>query len=115
MASHVSKEFEDRLGRIARRHKAGGGFEAAGALGRLDHAKPPVHRRLAFPLQASLFLLLGFFLFKAALMMQAGADGYALRLTHLRMDGGIDAAVAVLMEPDVISRNLSGLLAQVLR
>ncbi|MER5172711.1 MULTISPECIES: hypothetical protein [Thioclava] len=114
MGTHISKEFAERIDRIARTHKAGGGFEAVGALGRLDQVKPQSSRRISLPLKALVFLFLGFFLFKGAMIAQMGEQSYLLRLTTLKADGGFDAAVALVMAPDTLSHIAARFISQLL-
>jgi len=99
MAHHQSKEFQRRLQRVEKIHRRGGGFEAAGTLGRSAYHKKEsrsLFRPLLFTLAIGLAL-------KAALLMQIGEVDYRERVDRLAQGGQVEKVGAYVMQADPIT------------
>lgn len=104
------KAFAGRLRRIERIHRRGGGFEAAGTLGRSYYSK--LARRSGRSRFRPVVLgLTMFILFKATLLAHLGAAPYQARLEALRAGHVGEQAGAVLMSVDPLTLTLADLIA----
>jgi hypothetical protein len=100
------KQFRQRLKRIARIHRRGGGFEAAGTLGQSFYTRQAKRQqrpvlRPAITIVATLVTMKAV----AAASMEEGA--YAARVANLSGGTAIERAGALVMKPDPISRTLA--------
>ncbi|WP_376876906.1 hypothetical protein [Albirhodobacter sp. R86504] len=100
-----TREFQKRLKRIDRIHKAGGAFEASGTIGRAYYAsmERPRRRRLSI-LRPLAFILAATLLFKAAIFGQLGQETYELRIATLADGSKLDRAGAWVMTADPITQ-----------
>lgn len=110
MSDRNLKEFQHRLEKIEQIHKAGGAFEAAGALGRsyFDTMRPKPHRSL--PLRALAMVLAGFLLLKAGLLAQIGSGPYDATLTTLAAGNWAEQMAAWVLQADPLTRHIAALL-----
>jgi hypothetical protein len=100
------KQFDDRLKRIQRIQRRGGGFEAAGTLGQSYYTR--LRRRAGRPvLRPALMTVAMLLLFKAVLLAHLGAGAYTARLEALASGGPVERAGAVLMAADPITLRLA--------
>jgi hypothetical protein len=109
------KNFEQRLARIDKIHKAGGAFESSGTLGRayFDATRP--RRRRGVSLRALAFLFAAALLFKAAILAQLGQDGYAERVAALANGSVFEQAGAWVLQADPATLKLAGFIQPILR
>ncbi|MGB8622510.1 MAG: hypothetical protein WCD16_06810 [Paracoccaceae bacterium] len=106
------RDFHGRLRRVNRIHRRGGGFEAAGTLGRSVYVERPAQRSLLRPLM--LVLAFGLVL-KAVLYIQIGPDDYQNRVERLRQGSQVEAIGAYVMQADAATVWLAGFLADVFK
>ncbi|MEZ5684983.1 MAG: hypothetical protein R3D78_03415 [Paracoccaceae bacterium] len=107
MSDRNLKDFQHRLEKIEQIHKAGGAFEAAGALGRsyFDAMRPKAHR--SFPLRALAMILAGVLLLKGALLAQMGADPYDAKVAQLAAGTFPEQASAWVLHADPVTRKIA--------
>ena len=104
------KQFDDRLKRIQRIQRRGGGFEAAGTLGQSYYTR--LARRGQRPvLRPALAIVAGLIFLKAIAAASLPEGEYAARLADLASGGLMERAGAFVMAPDPISRTLGGWMA----
>jgi len=112
MADPQYQEFRGRLRRVERIHRRGGGFEAAGTLGRTAYVVKPQRTSLLRPVA----LVLGAgLLLKAVLLVQIGAADYSDRVARLQGGTQIEAIGAYIMQPDAVTVWLAGLLTDLVK
>ncbi|MEO1680216.1 MAG: hypothetical protein AAFU80_18890 [Pseudomonadota bacterium] len=100
------KEFNQRLKRIDRIHRSGGGFEAAGTLGQSHYTR--MRRRAGRPvLRPALAILFGVVLFKAISSASMGNADYVAQVETMRAGGVGEKVAAFVMAPDPISATLA--------
>jgi hypothetical protein len=107
MADLNMRDFNKRLKRIDRIHKAGGAFEASGAIGRAFYtsmARP--RRRSASWLKPLAIVLAGVLLFKIAVYGQLGAATYDARIALLADGSSLDKVGAWMMTVDPVTQKL---------
>lgn len=100
MTSPLDPDFAGRLHRVERIHRKGGGFEAAGTLGRSKSVGKPVRRsylRLALMVAGSVMVI------KSLLLMQIGEANYQDRVTRLQAGGHVETAGAYVMQMDPVT------------
>lgn len=101
MAGPLDPDFAGRLQRVHRIHRKGGGFEAAGTLGKSTMAAKPARRSY---LRGALLVAGAFILIKALLLAQIGAASYSARVDALK-DGGstVEQIGAYVMQADPVT------------
>ncbi len=107
MVDRNLQNFYGRLGRIDKIHKAGGGFEAEGALGMsyYNARRRPVRRRgFLAPL---VLVLMTIVLIKASVHAAIGAEQYEDRIAVLRDGGMADRAGAYILQADPLTLLIS--------
>lgn len=102
MADAHLGDFYGRIHRIRKNYRSGGGFEAAGTLGRAYFVPPPpVH---VVPtgriLRAGLYTLVAVTVLKALILANIGPTAYANRIATLQRGDAIARIGAVLMTAD---------------
>ncbi|OCX64718.1 hypothetical protein BFP70_11605 [Thioclava sp. SK-1] len=97
-------DFERRLARIDQIHKAGGAFEATGALGRAYFDSHRVKTRRSIPWRGIAALLAGMLLFKATMLAQIGGEAYAARVDLLRDGTMLEQLGAWVLHADTATR-----------
>jgi len=103
------KAFAGRLRRIDRIHRRGGGFEAAGTLGKFYYQS--LKRRSGRSRLRPVVLALGMLIaFKATLLAHLDAGAYQARVETLRTGGTVEQAGAVVMSVDPLTQTLAGLI-----
>lgn len=112
MADPYMRDFHGRLKRIERIHKRGGGFEAAGTLGRSSYRQPAQKRSLMRPL----ILVLGCaVMLKAGLYAQIGPVDYAERVDRLRQGTEVEQIGAYVMQADAVTIAISDFLKELFK
>jgi len=112
MADPQYQEFRGRLRRVERIHRRGGGFEAAGTLGRTAYVVKPQRTSLLRPVA----LVLGAgLLLKAILFIQIGEADYTDRVARLEGGSQIEAIGAWVMQPDAVTVWLAGLFTDLVK
>lgn len=101
------QEFHKRLRRIDKIHKAGGAFEASGAIGRAYYTslERPCKRRLSF-LRPLALILGATLLFKAAIFGQLGQQTYEMRIATLADGSKLDQLGAWVMTADPVTQKI---------
>lgn len=101
------REFDRRLRRIDQIHKAGGAFEASGAIGRAYYTSLERPRRRRLSILRPLALILGAtLLFKAAIFGQLGQQTYEARIALLTEGSALDRIGAWVMTVDPITQKI---------
>lgn len=112
MADPNLKDFYGRVYKIRKSHRRGGGFEAAGTLGRAYFVP---RQGKAFPIMAVVkplgYVVAAMIVLKALIMNQIGPDAYLQHIQTLFSGDTFDKVGAVLMMPDPVSSFLTSLLA----
>lgn len=103
MVDRNLEDFQDRLGKIDRIHRAGGGFEAEGTLGMSHETARRKRRRLPRWPATLLVLVTVLFALKIGLIATIGEDAYQARLVEMRRGAALDRAGAVLLGTDPLS------------
>ncbi|SMX44102.1 hypothetical protein [Actibacterium lipolyticum] len=100
MVDPYIQEFQGRLRRVEKIHRRGGGFEAAGTLGRSYYTSAARKKSFVRPF---LLTLTGAMLFKAFLLMQIGELDYRERVEALKSGTQVEVAGAYVMQADPIT------------
>ncbi len=100
MSDPQYNEFVGRLRRVDQIHRSGGGFEAAGTLGRSFYTKRTKNRPF---LRSMIVVAVAFLLIKAVLLTQIGESRYQTRLNNLQAGSQIEVAGAYLMQMDTVT------------
>lgn len=108
MFDPVRADFSDRLARLDSMHQKGMGLEAPGTLGRSHYRTRGIKLPVITPVVT---LVLGLYAFKAILYFGNGPALYAERVLTLRQGSFAEQMVAVLMQPDPITRGLAHLMS----
>lgn len=113
MADPNIQDFYGRLYRIRKTYSRGGGFEAAGTLGRA-YFVPPRRRRsfLVLLIRPLLFLAVFVTLLKAVILSSIGATAYMDRLATLQNGDRISQAGEVIMKIDPATRYIADKIGQ---
>lgn len=111
MADSNLRDFYGRIYRIQKRHREGGGFEAAGTLGRAYFQPPPSRSHVAPVLRAIVMVFAAVTLVKVMILSAIGPHDYADRLSMLRQGDSLDRAGAVVMVADPVTTFLAGKIA----
>ncbi|WP_095588293.1 hypothetical protein [Actibacterium ureilyticum] len=98
--------------RVERIHRKGGGFEAAGTLGRSQSHVKPVRRSY---LRSALLVAGSFLLIKSLLLMQIGATDYQDRVARLKTGGYVERAGAYVMQMDPVTVWVAEKLREILK
>ena len=94
--------FNQRLRRIEKIHRRGGGFEAEGTLGQSYYTEQ--ERRRGIPvLRPAVYMVFTVVASKAALLLQLGPEDYTARVAGLEAGTAVEQAGAMLMAPDPVS------------
>lgn len=113
MADPNVKDFYGRLYRIKKTHRRGGGFEAAGTLGRAYFVTPPGRRSFLLPLlRPLLILVVCLTLLKAVILSSIGGAAYLDRMASLQNGDRISRVGAVVMRIDPVTQYLADKVAQ---
>jgi len=112
MGDPYIKEFRGRLRRVERIHRRGGGFEAAGTLGR-SYYTAQARPRTSW-LKPLLLVVAGALLLKAILYVQIGPVDYAGRVELLSQGSQVEKIGAYVMQADSVTVFFGELLAEVL-
>lgn len=105
--------FYERLKRIARIHRKGGGFEAPGTLGQSYYTR--MARKNARPVIRPVLYAIGVIVFsKSALLVVHGPDGYAARVSELQSGTTVERAGSFLMGIDPVTQALATTMVQLL-
>lgn len=108
------KIFYQRLRRIARIHRQGGGFEAAGTLGQSYYTR--MAQRNARPvLRPILYIVGAAVMSKAALLAAHGPEDYARRVIDLQNGTPVEQAGAFLMGADPVTLRIAEALMPLFR
>lgn len=107
MADLNMREFNKRLKRIDRIHKAGGAFEASGSIGRAFYTsmERQPRRRMSW-IKPLAILLFGVMMFKIAVYSQLGASTYDTRISSLADGSKLDKMGAWVMKVDPVTQKL---------
>lgn len=101
MADPNLRDFYGRIYRIRKSHSRGGGFEAAGTLGRAYFIPQPARSlRLGRMLRPLLLLIVAVTILKAAILTEIGPQAYAARLATLQKGDALDRIGALIMVAD---------------
>jgi hypothetical protein len=103
MADAHLRDFYGRVYRIRKNYRRGGGFEAAGTLGRADFVPPPPVRLV--PASTILRSLL-----KALILANIGAADYGARLAVLAKGDALSRIGAVIMTADPVTTHAAGVI-----
>lgn len=107
------REFCDRLRKIEKIHRRGGGFEAEGTLGQSYYTRRA--RRAARPILRPMLAFVAIVLtVKAIAAASMPAEDYAARVEALRAGSIGQQASAFVMAPDPVSQTLAGWIAPLL-
>ena len=107
------REFHQRLRRIDRIHRRGGGFEAEGTLGQSYYTRRA--RRGARPILRPMLAFVAVVLsVKAISAASMPPERYAERVEALRAGSAVQQASALVMAPDPVSQALGRALAPLL-
>jgi hypothetical protein len=107
MADLNMRDFNKRLKRIDRIHKAGGAFEASGTIGRAFYTSmEPQPRRGMSWLKPLAILLFAVMVFKVAVYSQLGASTYETRISSLAVGSRLDKFGAWVMTVDPVTQKL---------
>lgn len=110
MSQRQRQQFGQRLKRIERIHRRGGGFEAAGALGQAYYTR--LQRKGKRPvLRPALAIVAGIVMLKALSAASLPPGDYEARVAALAEGGFAQRAGAFVMAPDPISRQLAAWMA----
>jgi hypothetical protein len=103
MADPNTKNFQGRLKRIDHIHRAGGGFEAVGTLGKSYYTAHRSQRRSFRLFRLFLVIAIVLLALKVGMQLAVGADTYAFRVQQLQ-DGPIsDQIGAAVLRADPVS------------
>jgi hypothetical protein len=106
------QDFRGRLTRIERIHRRGGGFEAAGTLGRSSYTRRVGRRSLLRPM----FLVVSSALVaKSILIAQIGEADYQERVGRLSPGTQIEQVGAYVMQADPLTLWMSGYVRELLK
>jgi hypothetical protein len=108
MFDPVRADFEERLARLDMMSRRGLGLEAPGTLGRSHYRKRGLRLPVITPLVTLVFGLYGL---KALLFHGVGMPTYGTRIIELRQGNLIEQIVALLLQPDPLTRALSHIFA----
>lgn len=108
MSDPVRADFLERLSRLDDMYRRGLGLEAPGTLGRSHYRKRGVNVPVVTPLVTLVFGLYGL---KALLFHGVGMPVYGERIMELRAGNLIEQIVAILLQPDPLTRGLSHIFA----
>lgn len=107
MADLNMRDFNKRLKRIDRIHKAGGAFEASGAIGRAFYASMErPQRRTGSWLKPLAVVAFGILMFKVAVYGQLGATSYDSRIAALADGSKVDKVGAWVMKVDPVTQKV---------
>ena len=110
MSQEQYRQFDNRLKRIDRIHRKGGGFEAEGTLGQSYYTRAA--RKARRPVVApALAIVAAIIVLKALAAASMPAGDYDAQVSALSQGNLIDRAGAFVMAPDPISRTIGGWLA----
>lgn len=104
MSDPVRDDFSMRLQRLDTMTKKGLGMEAPGTLGRSHYR---VRQRRVPLLTPLITLVFGLYGLKALLFHGVGLSVYQARILDLRAGNLLEQLIAVLMQPDPLTRALS--------
>ena len=100
MAGPFDPDFAGRLQRVEHIHRKGGGFEAAGTLGKSHYNVKPVRRSY---LRGAVLVAGSILLIKSLLLMQIGEANYQDRVARLSTGGYVETAGAYVMQMDPVT------------
>lgn len=103
MVDRNLRNFQGRLGRIERTHEAGGGFEAAGALGMSYFNRRQRPRQRSGFIGAGLIVAMAVIGIKAGVHASIGPESYAERIAALNARAGADKVAAFVLQADPVT------------
>jgi hypothetical protein len=112
MADAHLRDFYGRVYRIRKNYRRGGGFEAAGTLGRADFVPPPPVRLVPAStiLRSLIYTLVSVTLLKALILANIGAADYGARLAVLAKGDALSRIGAVIMTADPVTTHAAGVI-----
>ncbi len=108
------KNFRGRVGRIARIHDKGGGFEAEGTLGMTYYNSHRPRRRQHRIIGALVVITAVLFCLKAGMYVTVGADVYAYRVAALASGTPTDRIGAYILQTDPVTLALAAQFRKIL-
>ena len=100
--------FSDRIGRINKIHRAGGGFEAEGTLGKSDYkAYASRTRRRSRGVGLPLFLIAALLFIKAEAYTTVGPDAYTQKVASIGQQSLTGQLGAWLLQPDPVTTTIA--------
>lgn len=111
----INASLDKRLDKIVRNRTR---MRRYGVVYRMDRdglIRPRVRfMRPRFPIKGTLIIVTLFFVFKALLFAEMGADDYALRIDALRSGSMVEQIGAVIMQEEPVTAAIGGYLTQYL-
>lgn len=104
------RDFHQRVGRIERTHKNGGGFEAAGTLGMSYYNNLRKPRRTTNWVTPMMLVLSTVVCIKAAVLSNVGTANYNERIALLQSGDAADRIGAYMLQADPLTRTMATLL-----
>lgn len=108
MSDPVRADFQERLSRLDTMYRRGLGLEAPGTLGRSHYRQRGLKLPVVTPLITLVFGLYGL---KALLFHGVGMPTYGQRILELQQGNLAEKIVAILLQPDPLTRGLSHIFA----
>lgn len=100
--------FSDRIGRINQVHRAGGGFEAEGTLGKSEYKAYSAHaRRRSRGVGLPLFVIAALLFIKAEAYTTVGHDAYVQKVASMGEHSLTGQLGAWLLQPDPVTTTIA--------
>lgn len=108
------QNFQGRLGRINRIHRAGGGFEADGTLGMSYYNSHRTKRRSYWLIKLALVLAAFLVILKVSMQLVIGEAAYADRISKLAAGTDSDRLGANILQVDPLSAAVTAQLKRII-
>ena len=100
----TKQHFESRLRFLTRKHRRMANGYTTRLRGDGLIVVKPKRRKMQFPLKGAVLLLIGFFAFKAFMLMSLGERTYTDRLAQLQGGTIVEQGGAWVMQPDAVTQ-----------